>query len=367
MISDIFIDRPRLSIVISTIITLAGAIALTQIPVAQFPDIVPPQVSVTAAYPGASAAVVESTVAQPVESGINGVDKMLYMKSTSANDGSYSLTVTFALGTDPDINTVNVQNRVALAEPGLPEEVKRQGLSVKKKSTAMLQVVSLFSPKGSYDGLFLSNYATINVVDTLARVPGVGEVFQFGPLDYSMRIWLSSAQLTALGLTPTDVINAIRAQNVQAAVGRIGAQPMTDDQQFQISLQTQGRLSDAAEFEQIVVRANPDGSTVRVKDVGRVELGSKQLDSVSRLNGGDSAAMAIYLAPGANAVAVGDGIKAAMQQLAERSPDDLEYAVVYDTTDFVKASLERWSIPCSRRLHWSSWWCSSSLAAGVQR
>ncbi len=280
-------------------------------------------------------------MAQPVESKINGVDNMLYMKSTSANDGSYSLTVTFALGTDPDINTVNVQNRVALAEPGLPEEVKRQGLSVKKKSTAMLQVVSLYSPEASYDALFLSNYATINIIDTLARVPGVGEVFQFGPLDYSMRIWLSSDQLTALGLTPTDVINAIRAQNVQAAVGRIGAQPMTDDDQFQISLQTQGRLTDAAEFEQIVVRANPDGSTVRVKDVGRVELGSKQLDSVSRLNGSDSAAMAIYLAPGANAVAVGDGIKAAMERLAERFPDDLKYAVVYDTTDFVKASLEK--------------------------
>ncbi|EXJ14349.1 efflux RND transporter permease subunit [Imhoffiella purpurea] len=341
MISDIFIDRPRLSIVISIVLTLAGLIAMTQIPVAQFPDIVPPQVSVSAVYPGASAAVVESTVAQPIESQVNGVDKMLYMKSSSANDGSYSLNVTFALGTDPDINTVNVQNRANLAMAQLPEEVTRQGITVKKKSTAMLQVVALYSPKGTYDALFLSNYATINVIDTLSRVSGVGEVFQFGPLDYSMRIWLDSDSLTALGITPTDVISAIQSQNVQAAVGRIGAQPMTPDQQFQITLQTQGRLTDVSEFENIVIRANQDGSTVLVKDVGRVELGANQSDSVSRLDGRDTAAMAIYLAPGANAVAVADGIKAAMERLSERFPDGLEYAVVYDTTEFVKASLEK--------------------------
>ena len=341
MISDVFIDRPRLSIVISAVITIAGLIAITQIPVAQFPDIVPPQVQVTTSYPGASAAVVESTVGQPIESKVNGVENMLYMKSSSANDGSYTLNVSFALGTDPDINTVNVQNRVNQATAQLPDEVKRQGLTVKKKSTAMLQVVALTSPKGSYDALFLSNYATINVVDTLARVSGVGEVYLFGPLDYSMRIWLSSDRLTALGLTPSDVISAIQGQNIQAAVGRIGAQPMTPDQQFQITLQTQGRLADVKEFEKIVVRANPDGSTVRVGDLGRVELGSKQRDSFSRLDGGDTAAMAIYLSPGANAVATADGIKKAMEGLAERFPDDLSYTVVYDTTDFVNASIEK--------------------------
>ncbi len=341
MISDIFIDRPRLAIVISVVITLAGLIAMVGIPVAQFPDIVPPSVQVTASYTGASADVVESTVAQPLEAQVNGVDNMLYMRSNSANDGSYTLTVTFALGTDPDLNSVNVKNRVALAESGLPDEVKRAGVSVKKKSTAMLQVVAIYSPEGSYDDLFLSNYATINIIDTLKRIPGVGDVFLFGALDYSMRIWLNSDRLAALSLTPTDVIDAIRTQNTQAAVGRIGAQPMTADQRFQISLQTQGRLADVAEFEDIVVRANPDGSFVRLKDLGGVELGSMQRDSTSRLNGKDTAAMAIYLAPGANAVAVGDGVQAAMTRLQDRFPDDLAYDIIFDTTDFVKASLEK--------------------------
>ena len=210
MLSATFIDRPRLSLVISIVITLAGLIALTALPIAQFPDIVPPQVQVTARYPGAGATVVEQTVAQPIESQVVGVDQALYMKSTSGNDGSYTLTVSFAVGTNPDINTVNVQNRVSLALPQLPEEVSRQGVTVKKKSSAILQVLAIYSPDSRYDTLFLSNYATINVLDNIKRVPGVGDAYLFGALDYSMRVWLNTDRLTALGLTPTDVANALQ-------------------------------------------------------------------------------------------------------------------------------------------------------------
>jgi hydrophobic/amphiphilic exporter-1 (mainly G- bacteria), HAE1 family len=339
MLSTVFIDRPRLAIVIAIVTTLAGALAALAIPVAQFPDIVPPQVSVTAFYPGASADVVEATVAQPVEAEVNGVDQMLYMKSTSGNDGSYALTVTFALGTDPDINTVNVQNRAQLATAKLPEEVSRQGLSIKKKSSALLLVIGLSSPKETYDALFLSNYATINIIDELARIPGVGDAGIYGPLDYSMRIWLNSSRLTTLSLSPNDIIQAIQSQNTQAAVGRIGAAPVGADQQFQLTIRTKGRLADPKEFEEIVVRANPDGSIVRVRDVGRVELGAQSSDSYGRFNGKPGAILYVSQAPGANAVAVAAGVRATLERLAERFPEDLKYTFVYDTTVFVSATI----------------------------
>ena len=339
MLSGVFIDRPRLAMVIAIVTTLAGALAILGIPVAQFPDIVPPQVSVTAVYPGASADVVEATVAQPIESQINGVDRMLYMKSTSGNDGSYSLTVTFALGTDPDINTVNVQNRAQLATAKLPQEVSRQGLTIKKKSSALLLVIGLSSPEGTYDALFLSNYATINIVDELARVPGVGDAGIYGPLNYSMRVWLNSDRLTSLALSPNDIIQAIQSQNTQAAVGRIGAAPVGFDQQFQLTIRTKGRLTDPGEFENIVVRANPDGSIVRIRDVGRVELGAQSSDSFGRFNGKPGAILYVTQAPGANAVAIAASVRAAMDRLAERFPEDLKYTVVYDTTVFVNATI----------------------------
>ena len=339
MFSQIFISRPRLAAVISIVLTLAGLIALTALPIAQYPDIVPPQVTVSANYPGAGADVVETTVAQPIESRVVGVEDMLYMKSTSGADGSYRLTVSFAVGTDPDIATVNVQNRVALATPGLPAEVSATGVTVQKQSSAMLQTIAISSDDPAHDSLFLSNYATINILDTLKRVSGVGDASLFGALDYSMRIVLDVDRMTSLQITPSDIVAALKAQNVQAAIGRIGAQPMTDDPQFQLNLTTQGRLTDPAQFGAVVLRANPDGSFLRIRDVATVDLGARSSDTQARYNGQPTAMIGIYQLPGGNALAAGEGIAAAMERLSANFPEGLKYDIVYDTTAFVKASI----------------------------
>ena len=339
MISSVFIRRPRLAIVIAVVISIAGVIALRALPVAQFPDIVPPQVQVTALYPGASAQAVEESVAQVIENQVNGVEKMIYMKSTSGGDGTYSLNVTFEVGSDPDLDTVNTTNRVNQALALLPPEVQRNGVTTKKQSTSLLQVIAIYSQKGSRDALFLSNFAKINVVDTLKRVRGVGEASQWGDLEYSMRIWLSLDRMASLGITPKDVINALNSQNIQAPVGRVGAAPLVPEVEFQLNISTQGRLTTVEEFNNIVVRASPDGGIVRVKDIARAELGSKIADSLARYNGRPGEAIAVYQSPGANAIAVAAGVKKALTEMEPILPEDVAYDVMYDTTVFVNAMI----------------------------
>jgi hydrophobe/amphiphile efflux-1 (HAE1) family protein len=340
MFSAIFVDRPRLAIVIAIVITLAGAIALTRIPVSQFPDIVPPQVQVTATYPGASAQVVETSVAQPLEAQMVGVDRMIYMKSTSGDDGSYRLTVSFELGSNPDIDTVNVNNRVQTALSQLPAQVTQQGLTVQKRSSAILQFMMFYSDNGQQDPVSISNYTTINVLDELSRTPGVGQATLFGKLNYSMRIWFDMQRLVSLSLAPSDIIAAIQSQNVQAPIGRIGARPIGADQQFQINLTTQGRLTTPTEFGNIVLRANSDGSVLRIRDVARVEMGAQNLDNESRLSGKAAVALAVYLAPGANAVQTAAAVTRTLNKVGARFPDGLKSKIVYDSTTFVSDTIE---------------------------
>jgi hydrophobe/amphiphile efflux-1 (HAE1) family protein len=339
MLSGVFIDRPRLAVVISLVITIAGLVALTQIPIAQFPDIVPPQVSVSVSYPGASADVVQQSIAQPIESRVVGVDNAIYMKSTSGNDGSYTLTVSFAVGTDPDINTVNVQNRVNLALAQLPQEAQAQGISVTKKSSALMQLIALTSASGEHDQLFLSNYATINMIDGLKRIPGVGDVVLLTPWDYSMRIWITPERLTSYAMTPSDIVTALQGQNIQAAIGRIGSQPALPDQQFQLTIQTKGRLASVEEFGNVVLRAEPDGSFVRIRDVARVELSAKGAEQIGRQDGTPAAILGIYQSPGGNAIATAAAINQLLEKLAPAFPEGVSYKITYDTTKFVEESI----------------------------
>lgn len=334
-----FISRPKFAIVISIVILLAGFLAMLSIPVAQYPEITPPQVVVSATYPGASAEDLADTVAGPIEAQVNGVENMLYMDSTSTNSGNYRLTVTFAVGTDSNIASVNVQNRVALATPRLPPEVTAQGVTVRRRSPNILLGVSVYSPKGTYDQIFVSNYASINLRDALARVPGVGEAQVLGGMDYSMRIWMNPDRMNVLGITAADVIAAIRQQNLQASAGQIGAPPIGTDQQQQLTILAKGRLQNPSEFENIIVRTNPLGAVVRIKDIATVELGAQSYDAESKRNGAPSALVVIYQSPGANALRVATAVRAELVRLSQRFPDDMTYDVTFDTTSFVSATI----------------------------
>jgi HAE1 family hydrophobic/amphiphilic exporter-1 len=341
MISKFFINRPVLANVLAIVMVLIGGVALFTLPVAQYPNVVPPTVSVTTSYPGASADTVMNTVALPIEQQVNGVQGMLYMQSTSASDGTYSLIVTFAIGTDLNFAQVLVQNRVSAAMASLPQAVQVQGVTVQQKSTSILQIVTLTSPDGRYDSLFLSNYATISLVPELSRVPGVGNVGVFGVGQYSMRIWLDPQTLQARGLAPEDVIRAIQQQSQQVTAGQVGAPPAPTGQVFQYTVNIEGRLIDPAEFGNIIVKVDSanGGQITRVKDVGRVELGAQTYSQSSRLNGKPAAGIAIYQLPTANALNVATLVNAKMAELAKAFPQGLTYGVPFDTTRFVKASI----------------------------
>jgi hydrophobe/amphiphile efflux-1 (HAE1) family protein len=340
MFSRIFIDRPRLAIVVSLILTLAGVLALLNIPVAQYPPISPPQIRVTATYPGASAEVVADSVAPLLEAEINGVEDMLYMSSTCSNNGSYRLSISFEVGTDPNIAQVNIQNRVQQAIPKLPPEVTDQGVSVRTRSSDILGVITFFASEDSYDSLFLSNYISINVKDALTRLKGISEAYIFGALDYSMRIWMNPERLTSLGLTADDVVAAIREQNVQAATGSVGTAPGSDTQQVQYTLRAKGRLKEIEDFENIIIRTNPKGGVLRLRDVARVELGAKSYASKSTLNGLSAVNMAIYRTSGANALETVKAVKAEVERLSHRFPEGIRYRLVYDTTRYVQSAIQ---------------------------
>jgi HAE1 family hydrophobic/amphiphilic exporter-1 len=339
MISKFFIERPVLANVLAILMVVVGLVALYRLPVAQYPDVVPPTVQVTTRYPGASARTVIDTVALPIEQQVNGVERMLYMQSYAGADGSYTLTVTFDIGTDLNFAQVLVQNRVSSALSSLPQAVQVQGVTVQKKSTAILQIVTLTSPDARYDSLYLSNYATIRLKDEIARLPGVGSVTVFGAGQYSMRVWLDPERLRARGLMPQDVVQALQQQSEQVTAGQIGAPPAPDNQPFQYTINVLGRLSDAAQFADVIVKAGTTGDITRVRDVGRVELGAQTYSQVFALDGKPAAGLAIFLAPGANALSVAGEVDTKMKALSAQFPQALVYGVPFDTTRFVTQSI----------------------------
>ena len=342
MISRFFIDRPVLANVLALVFVLIGLVSLIQLPTAQYPNVVPPTIQVTTQYPGASAKTLIDTVALPIEQQVNGVEDMLYMQSTSADDGTYTLVVTFAIGTDPDKAQILVQNQVAAAFSSLPQQVQVQGVTTAKKSTSILEFVVLVSPDSRFDSLFLSNYAVINVENELARLKGVGDVTMLGAGQYAMRIWMNPDLLQARALTPQDVINAIQQQSQEVAAGQVGAPPAPKGQDFQYTLDLKGRLDDAAEFENIIVKVDSanGGQITRIRDIGRVELGAQTYSQSFNLDGRPAAGISISLLPDANAIAVADEVKAKMDELAKSFPAGLTYVMPYDTTKFVKAAID---------------------------
>ena len=335
-----FIKRPRFAMVIALVITLLGAIALKIIPVEQYPQITPPVVNVSASWPGASSADVAEAIATPLETQLNGVDHMLYMESTSSDEGTYSLNITFAAGTDPDLAAIDVQNRVAQAVAQLPAEAQQNGVQVRKRATNLMMGVSLDSPDNTHTPLFVSNYASTQVREALSRLPGVGQVQMFGARDYSMRIWLRPDRMNALNVTTDDVAQALREQNVQGAAGQVGTPPVFNGQQQTLTINGLGRLSQADEFADIIIRAGEMGQLVRLKDVATIELGSRSYSSGAQLNGHDSAYLGIYPTPSANALHVADAVRGELERLSTRFPDDLVYEVKFDTTTFVAATIK---------------------------
>ncbi len=340
MISKFFIDRPRFAFVISIVITLAGIVALFTLPVTQYPDITPGQVSISATYPGADAKTVQETVIQPIEAQVNGVKRMIYMSSNATDTGAATITVTFDIGTDGDSNTVNTQNRVNWASAQLPEEVRRQSVIVKEKSPSMLLVIALFSPDGRYDDLFLSNYASIYLKDELARIPGVGEVQLLGEHKYSMRIWLDPERMAGMNMTVDEVTNALKQQNVQVSAGALGEAPTGGNGIFRYALQTQGRLSEVSEFEEIVVRSTPDGAQVKLKNIAEVELGAENYSSTGTYNGKPAALLAVYQLNEANGIQIREACAARLEELKAYFPEGIDYGIPFDTTSFITASID---------------------------